>query len=463
MARMHRWLGTGLAGLVAGLSGPLAAQSLWLPASDPVGIARSGTGVAFGQSLEAATLNPALLVTLREGSSAYLGLGMDMASAQSSLRANQRNLYTSDRNRVLPSLGAAWKSSERLSFGLKLDEPFLRHGELSTESTFRFLGRSLDLKAERLEFQAAWAFRPDFSLGAGLGVARLTYGSGVNLRAQVLRDPSLPPDAVTNVPLELVEVGAQQSGRATVPSYSLGFRWAVNPRWTVAGAHQSALKGDLSLSASARADQPVYIGTDGFNAPPVSTSPTDPIRLAEADTLDRLQYQAGSRRMVLPGKTSLGLRHRLNQFFTWELDLHHVAGSSLELPSSPTMSTPSGVVGTQLPGGYRSGFGGSLMGEALLGRSWTLRAGAALEPALQEDASVHPLLSGARSAAFSAGVGYRIWGGELNAGYQFRQNVDIDSERLEGAWSSSGYRSVGGKTRVEGMGHLWSIGFKRSF
>ena len=456
MARTHRWLGTGLAGLMAGLSGPLAAQSLWLPASDPVGIARGGTGVAFGQSLEASSLNPALLVTLRDASSAFVGLGMDLASSQATLQSNQRDLFTTDRSRPLPSLGAAWKASDRLSFGLKMDEPFLRHGELSSESTMRFLGRSIDLKAERLEFQAAWAFRPDFSIGAGIGLARLSYGSSVNLRAQVLTNPSLPQSA-TNAPLALVEMGVEQSGTATVPSFSLGFRWAVTPRWTLAGTHQAALRGDLSLSAGPRAEQPEFVGPTGFGiAPPA-------IDAQERATLAQLQYQAGSRRMVLPGKTSVGLRHRVNPFFTWELDLRHVAGASLELPSSPTMSTPNGVVGTQLQGGYRSGFGGSAMGEVLLGQSWTIRCGVSLDPALQDDASINPLIAGARSAGFSIGGGYRIWGGELNAGYQFRQNVDIDSARLEGAWGSSGYRTVGTKIRVEGMGHLWSIGFKRSF
>jgi len=153
----------------------------------------------------------------------------------------------------------------------------------------------------------------------------------------------------------------------------------------------------------------------------------------------------------------------MNPFVTWELDVHHIQGSSMELPSSPTMTTPSGIIGTQLPTGFRSGFGVSAMGEVLFGRSWIFRAGASLEPALQDDSNVNPLLSGARSAAFSLGAGYRIWGGELNAGYQFRQNLDIDSYALEGAWSSSGYRTVGTKTRIEGMGHLWSIGFKRSF
>jgi len=456
MARLHRWLGTGLAGLVAGLSGPLAAQSLWLPASDPVGIARSGTGVAFGQSLEAASLNPALLVTLREAHSAFVGFGMDMASAQVALQSNQRNIYTSERNRTLVSFGGAWKSSERLSFGLKMDEPFLRHAELSPESTIRFIGRSIDLKAERLEFQAAWAFRPDFSLGVGLGFARLSYASGVNLRTQVLTNAALPPSA-TNPSLALVEMGVDQQGKGTVPSYSLGFRWAVTPRWTIAGAHQAALRGNLSLQATQGVGQPTFMDNDGFSSPP------DKIDAAEAATLARLQYQPGSRRMVLPGKTSIGLRHRYNQFLTWELDLHHMAGSSLELPSSPTMSASSGVVGTQLNGDYRSGFGASVMGEALIGRNWTLRCGASLEPALQNEASVNPLISGSRSAAFSVGAGYRIWGGELSAGYQFRQNKDIDSSLLEGAWDSAGYRTVGTKTRVEGMGHLWSIGFKRSF
>lgn len=456
MARLHRWLGTGLASLLAGLSAPLAAQSLWLPASDPVGIARGGTGVAFGQSLEASALNPALLVTLRDKSSAYAGLGLDMASAQTTLQSTQKSLFSGERNRILPSLGAAWKANDRFAFGLKLDQPFLRHAELSPESTIRFLGRSIDLKTQRMEFQAAWALRPGISIGAGLGFARVSYDSSVNLRTQVLDDPSLPPGP-GNVVRALAEVRAEQSGSATVPSFSLGFRWAINPRWTLAGAHQGALRGDLNMSASRGQDQPVFVDPSGHGMPPQG------IDAQEAATLAQLQYHPGSERIVLPGRTTLGVRHRVNQFFTWEFDVKHVQGASLELPSSPILVGPGGTAATHLEGGYRSGFGASLMGEAALGRDWTLRAGASLEPALQEDSKVNPLLSGSRSAAFSIGAGYRIWGGEVNVGYQFRQNRDIDSVGMEGAWDSAGYRTTGTKTRIEGMGHLWSIGFKRSF
>lgn len=456
MARLHRWLGTGVASLLAGLSAPLAAQSLWLPASDPVGIARGGTGVAFGQSLEASALNPALLVTLRDKSSAYVGLGMDMASAQTTLQSTQKSLFSGERNRILPSLGAAWKANDRFAFGLKLDQPFLRHAELSPESTVRFLGRSIDLKAQRMEFQAAWALRPDISIAAGLGFARISYESSVNLRTQVLNDPSLPPGS-GNVVRALAEVRAEQSGSATVPSFSLGFRWAISPRWTLAGAHQGALRGDLSLSASRGQDQPVFVDPSG------NGMPLQGIGAQEAATLAQLRYLPGSERIALPGRTTLGVRHRVNQFFTWEFDVKHVQGASLELPSSPTLVGPGGTAATHLDGGYRSGFGASLMGEVALGRNWTLRAGASLEPALQEDSKVNPLLSGSRSAAFSIGGGYRIWGGEVNVGYQFRQNRDVDSVSLEGAWDSAGYRTTGTKNRVEGMGHLWSIGFKRSF
>ncbi len=456
MARLHRWLGTGLASLLAGLSAPLAAQSLWLPASDPVGIARSGTGVAFGQSLEASTLNPALLVTLRDKSSAYLGLGMDMASAQTTLQSTQRSLYSSERNRLLPSFGAAWKANDRLSLGLKLDQPFLRHAELSPESTIRFLGRSLDLKTQRLEFQAGWALRPGISFGAGLGLARISCDSSVNLRTSVLDDPAQPAGP-TNPVRALAEVRAQQSGSATVPSFSLGFRWAINPRWTLAGTHQGALRGDLNLSASRGQDEPVFVDPSGNGTAPPG------IEAQKVATLARLQYLSGSERISLPGRTTLGVRHRVNQFFTWEFDVKHVQGASLELPSTPSLLGPGGQSSIHVDGGYRSGFGASLMGEAALGREWTLRAGASLEPALQEDSRVHPLISGSRSAAFSIGAGYRIWGGELNAGFQFRQNRDVDSVLMEGAWDSAGYRTTGTKTRVEGMGHLWSIGFKRSF
>jgi hypothetical protein len=76
---------------------------------------------------------------------------------------------------------------------------------------------------------------------------------------------------------------------------------------------------------------------------------------------------------------------------------------------------------------------------------------------------VSAVLGGARSAAFSAGLGYRLWGGELNLGYQFRQAEDRDVVSLDQVWSLSGRRSTGTSTRVEGMGHLWSIGFRKSF
>lgn len=455
MARLHQWLGTALAGLVAGLSMPLAAQSLWLPASDPVGIARGGAGVAFGQSLEGASLNPALLVTLRDRSSAFVGLGMEMASSQITLPSNQRSLFSNDRNRALPSFGGAWRLGDRLAFGLKLDEPFLRHAQMPTESSFRFLGKSMDLKAVRMEFQGAWAIRPDFSIGASVGFARLDFASEICYRAQFPIEPTQPVG-----PLDpLVEIDVRQKGSVTVPSWTLGFRWAINPRWTLAGAHQSSLQGDLQLSAARGDAQPLYFDHTGL-----ASAPTGGMTAAGAAAfLAETTYQPGSREIALPAKTSFGVRHRLNPFFTWELDVRHVAGSSLKLPSSPTMSTPNGVVRTELSGAYRSGFGGSLTTEMTLAKDWTFRLGASLDPAMQDDLAVNPVLSGARSAAFSAGAGYRIWGGELNVGYQFRQNKDSDSVGLDGTWRSTGYRSTGASARVEGMGHLWSIGFKRSF
>jgi len=112
MARTFARIGLGAAGLLAGLGAPrLAAQSWALPASDPVGIARSGAGVAFGNNLEAAALNPALLATLRDGNSAYVSYGMELQAAQATLQANQQVQYSVDRNRSLPALGAGLRIS----------------------------------------------------------------------------------------------------------------------------------------------------------------------------------------------------------------------------------------------------------------------------------------------------------------------------------------------------------------
>ena len=83
---------------------------------------------------------------------------------------------------------------------------------------------------------------------------------------------------------------------------------------------------------------------------------------------------------------------------------------------------------------------------------------------LRSEDHVEPLIGGAKSAGFSGGFGYRMLGGELDFGYQYRQAQDVDTRHLNGSWTNVGYAPVPlSTTRVEGMGHLWSVGFKRMF
>lgn len=454
MTHRRGWMGWAAMALMAGA--PLAAQSPWLPAGDPVGIGRSGAGVAYGRSLEAASLNPALLVTLEGKASAFLAGGMASASGQSTLQSNSRTLFTSDRNRPVAALGAAWRLGDALALGLKLDTPFLRQGELPREGGLRFSGSALDLSAHRLEAQLAWALRPDLSVGVGLGVARLSLDQRVSLRALVPVDPAQPVSA-TNAAEGLVETELAQEGRKTVPSASLGFRWALGPRWTLAGTLQSPLRAELDSEASLYGT-PAFYGQDGFGLPPSGLDAKGVAVLAASTPV------AGRGRLVLPGRVTVGIRNRLNQIFTWEADLRFVGASSMELPGLPALQTPSGLVESPRAAlAFRSGFGASLMGEFLVGKRWVLRCGMSLDPAALEPRSVSPLLGGAASAGFSGGVGYALWGGELNLGYQFRQSRDIDTRRLDGQWDISGFRPSGTLTRVEGMGHLWALGYRRTF
>ena len=116
----------------------------------------------------------------------------------------------------------------------------------------------------------------------------------------------------------------------------------------------------------------------------------------------------------------------------------------------------------ELPRG-KSHLGLGLSAEVELGKFWTLRGGLALDQRSVEEASAEPLLGGSRTAAFSFGVGYKVWGGELSLGYQYRQSEDQDTTSLNGVWSWSGFRSVGTRVRMEGMGHLMALGFKKTF
>jgi long-subunit fatty acid transport protein len=117
---------------------------------------------------------------------------------------------------------------------------------------------------------------------------------------------------------------------------------------------------------------------------------------------------------------------------------------------------------SELPHG-KSHLGLNASTELELGKFWTVRAGLSLDQRSVDASYAEPLLGGSPTAAFSIGAGYKLWGGELNIGYQYRQSQDQDSTRLNGVWNSTGYRSVGTRARMEGMGHLIALGYKMSF
>jgi len=439
------------AGLMLGVAAlPMAAQSLALPAAEPVGIARSGAQVAYGYSLEAATTNPALLSSLKEKSGFYLAAGLEMASTQQSLESNRQTYYSTDRNRAIGAFGLATRLSPTLTLGLKLDEPFLRHGRLLDDAPSRFLGDGIDLSARRLEGQAAWVLTPNLSLGLGLGVARLGFESSNVMRLNVL-------NPVTSAVDGLVEHRVGESGSKVVPSYSLGLRWAISPRWTLGATHQSGLKGDLGMKAGFR-DTPLgYYNPDGLS------KALDGIEVDAASLLAASTAVPGNSTLELPSQTTIGLRHRATPMITWEADLRWTS-AGLRMPGFAQVATPSGSVAApvELPQG-RSHLGVSASVEVELGKFWTLRGGLTLDQRSVEESLTEPLLGGSQTAAFSVGAGYKVWGGELNIGYQYRQSEDQDTRRLAGVWSDTGFRTGVTRTRMEGMGHLMAIGFKKSF
>lgn len=456
------WHAKGLrAALWTGLLAPvLGAQSLGLPASDPVGISRSGAGVAYGRSLEAAALNPALLTTLLERGGYYVGAGEEFQSTQLSLQSNQKTLYSTDRNRFLPSFGAAWKLGDRGALGVKVDVPFARHGGFGDFTSARFLGDEINLKTLRGEVSLARAFgdQGQFSVGLSAGAMRVTYASGATLRAAVAADPTAPVSAV-NPSLGLVETRVRQEGDATVGTFGLGFRWAASPRWTLGFAAQGFLKGTAKLTPSYGREAPAYYGNDGFSTAPLGL----PAKAAQLLALGRIR--GSDDEVSLPGRASLGLRQRVNNLFTWEADLRFTRTSRMALPSLPVLTLPSGAVvgpgrGTTT---FKDAYGLSVTAELQLSKEWVVRGGFSLDQAFREDAYVEHTLAGARGAGFSIGAGYRAWGGELTFGYQVRLAQDQDSTHLDGTWSQVGYRPTGTPMRVESMGHLYAFGFRKAF
>lgn len=445
-------------GLMVGAAAlPAAAQGLSLPAADPVGLGRGGAQVAYGYSLEAASANPALLASLKEPRAFHLAVGVLSMATQQSLESNQRTRFSTDRNRTLGAFGAAFRLSPAFTLGFKLDHPYQRNSRLLDDAPSRYLGDGLDLSARRFEAQGAWALNPNLSIGLGLGAARLGYEATSVLRLGVPLDPA-QATSPTNPVQGLVEQRVGQTGNKVVPSYSLGLRWAISTRWTLGFAHQSGLKGDLDLKAGYRDARMGLFANDGLSTAPLGTG-------ARAEGLLGVSTPVpGGGTLELPSQTTLGLRHRLGPMVTWEADLRWTS-AGLRMPAFAQVLTPSGPVAAPADlaqGRSHLGVGASV--EVELGRSWTLRGGLTLDQRYREEAATEPLLGGAATAGFSLGAGYKVWGGELSLGYQYRQSQDQDTRNLVGTWSASGYRTVSAdRLRLEGMGHLFALGFRKSF
>jgi len=167
--------------------------------------------------------------------------------------------------------------------------------------------------------------------------------------------------------------------------------------------------------------------------------------------------------MALPSQTTLGIRQRFSSMLTWETDLKWTS-ADLRLPSFATAVTPNGTVSapSELPTG-KGYLGLRASVEVELSKDWTVRGGLAFDQRSVEEAAFEPLVGGSRTSAFSIGAGYRVWGGEVNLGYQFRQSEDLDARQGDGVWDWQGYRNTGSRVRMEGMGHLMAIGFKKTF
>lgn len=455
---MNQVIGFRMAAAGALLAPALCAQSLAVPASDPVGIGRSGAGVAFGRSLEAAGLNSALLTTLPEGRSAFLALGEEFQSAQVSLQSNQKTIYSTDRNRFMPALGAAWRWNDRTVVGFRIDTPFQRHERFSPQTSTRFLGDEIDLGTLRIMVQGARSFgaQQQYSFGAEVGVVRASFAQGTTVRAEV---PAAPGSPVSpgNPSQALVEARVRETGEATLFAAGLGFRWAINSRWTLGASAQGVMKGSLSLKAAYGPEAPVYYANDGFGQAALGIEPNGAALLAAS------RPAIGSTRLALPGRLTVGVRQRVNNLFTWEADLRHTRWNDMRIPSLPGLDTPSGRVQEAPRYQSQNALGLSLAGEMTLSKDWVVRGGFALDQGSRLEQDVDHLLGGGRMASFSLGGTYKAFGGELSAGYQVRISQDRDSTRLEGTWSNQGYRSIGTATRVENMGHLFSIGFKKTF
>jgi long-subunit fatty acid transport protein len=270
-------------------------------------------------------------------------------------------------------------------------------------------------------------------------------------------DPTLPP-STTNPSNGLLETGALEKGSGIAPALTAGFRYALNPRWTIGGTIQGPLRSKVSLDAGLDGRPTATYANDGYGAPQVGTD------AAAAVLQGRLSPQAGSGDLQLPLRATLGIRQRVNQLLTWEVDARYTGSKDFQTPSNPQLGAPGSTISApQVAVNRKNSVGITAMGELSLDKRWTIRAALGTDTGWTDDASVTPLFSGAKTATFSTGFGYKNWGGELLFGYQFRQSQDLDSPYLDGVWSRTGFRSTGSTVRVENMGHLISIGYRRSF
>lgn len=410
---------------LVGLSGSQLKASVFMPpASDPVSIARSGAGVAYGNSLEAASANPGILATLRNPSSAFFACGTELHSSQATLQSSDNNIiYSDDKSRYLSGIGAAWRLNPVWTVGLKLDRPFLLHASMPIQYTGRFTGRSLNVSTTRMEAQLGWAASPKLAFGVSLGTTYIqhSWASDGKFKSEPLSD-----------------IDFRQSSSKYTPSYSVGLRWALNPDWTIGIAYAGPIKANLSMR---EVYQPYGIGKGVSN-------------------FDQNTDGFVSKMIFIPSKMTVGIRQRVNPLFTWEVDTRYVYGSKMAFPESPTSDDL--IIASRNRLLFKNSFGISLMGEINITKHMVIRLGSSLDTTqLHHKEDISPLRYCAPLACFSGGLGYKMFGGELSLGYQFRKSHSIDTKDLDGIWINEQYITTRRTVRVEGMGHIVSIGFKK--
>lgn len=346
--------------------------------------------VAHPEGITSIYYNPSLQLDF-EG--ANIELGVTLVSPDKELESSVTNQTYASEDKVYTPMhfGGGYRFSDRLSFGLTLNNPFGLGAEFPEDTIFRYITTTSELTTWDLNPSVAWRLHDRVDLAGGLRVVR--------------------GDTTLEKMIPLAELGLSD-GRQRFEADGTGYGWnagiSIRPadKWSVGLSYRSEVEIDFS-------------GTVGFDLP-VSGSP-----LLQA----LFPTTSASSEVTMPAQFFGGIAYQPTEKFVIEAAVRWEEYSSFDALTVETTQPVAGQTSMTVPRNWKDVWGYMLGASYQADSGYRFSVGYLYEENPVPEETFEPGTSGLDKHTVTVGLGKQFdrLSCRVSLAYDFYQDRDIEN------------------------------------